>query len=124
VVECFELHAEGLGVNPLGWIPMLCASLNVLIELGIVINTNRFALGTICEMRGSGRGLPIRFSLGKKYRESQDYKTLEVIQRCKVILNFFEHIKSIQVSCNYNKETKYLENQGTLGKQGQIFLIF
>jgi hypothetical protein len=47
VVECFELHAGGLRVDPPSWLPLLCASIDVPTGLGAVISTDRFTLGTI-----------------------------------------------------------------------------
>jgi hypothetical protein len=50
VVECFELHAGGFMVNPLGWIHLLDALLNAPIGSGAIINVDEFPLGTIHEM--------------------------------------------------------------------------
>jgi hypothetical protein len=66
VVECFELHVGGLGVNPLGRLPPLRAPLDVPTELGVVINVNRCMLGTIYEMWESAWGFPHEVFLGNK----------------------------------------------------------
>jgi hypothetical protein len=42
MVESFGLHAGGLGVNVLGWLSLLHASLDVPIELGTVIIVDTF----------------------------------------------------------------------------------
>ena len=52
MVECVELHVGGVRVDPLGWMPLLLASLDFT-NLGIIINTNRFTLGTIYKNQGS-----------------------------------------------------------------------
>jgi hypothetical protein len=67
VVQCFELHAEDLGADHPSWIPFLPASLNVPTRSGIIINANRFTLGSICEMQGSGQGFRHKVFLGKKW---------------------------------------------------------
>jgi len=41
VVECFELHTRGLKVDPLRWLPLLCASLNDPIGSSAIFNGNR-----------------------------------------------------------------------------------
>jgi hypothetical protein len=71
--ECFEFHAGVLWVDPSGWLPLLCASLDVPIGLGAIINADEFTLGTICEMRGRARGFPCEVFLGKKM---EDYKLM------------------------------------------------
>jgi hypothetical protein len=55
VVEYFELHASRFRVNPQDWVPLLHASLDVLIRSGNIINAR--------EVTG---GFPARFSLEKE----------------------------------------------------------
>jgi hypothetical protein len=50
VHEFFELHARGIGVDPLGQFPLLHASLDVPSESSNIINAKEFALDTNCEM--------------------------------------------------------------------------
>lgn len=66
MIECSELHAENFGVDPLGWLPLLCASPDVSTGSGAVISANVFILGTIFKMQGSAQGFPVRFLFGTK----------------------------------------------------------
>lgn len=50
VVEFIKLHASGTKVNPLGALPMLCASTYNPTRPGIKINIDLFTLGTICKI--------------------------------------------------------------------------
>lgn len=52
MVECIELHAGGLGLDPLGSLPVLCASLDVPAGSGAIISDDEFTLSNICEMKG------------------------------------------------------------------------
>jgi hypothetical protein len=52
-LKCFEFHAGGLKVDPLGSLLLLYVSLDVFIGLGAVISVDGFTLSTIRGMRGS-----------------------------------------------------------------------
>jgi len=43
MVESFELHVGGLGVNSPGWLPLLCASLDIPAGSSTVISADGFA---------------------------------------------------------------------------------
>jgi hypothetical protein len=69
VVECFKLHARGVGINILSWLPLLHASLDVPTKLGTVISIDGFALGTISKIQEVPKIFLARFSLGKEKKE-------------------------------------------------------
>jgi len=70
VVECLELYAGGLRVDPPSCLPLLHALLNVPTRSGTKISADRFTLGIIPKMRGNAPGkcprFPCKVFLGKK----------------------------------------------------------